>query len=233
MGRVQLFEIRLSQGRVVYSPGEPLAGAVHLRLGAPLPFRGGRGVPSGKWVDAFLPAVGRGSRKPGGQWARLCDCILRNPRVTTEPWVPGTGYSRRPTEGRAGQAARWPSSSASVPSCALRLGGQSLCEGLSACSLCPGNPGSRSVRAFSFPLFSFPRSAALCTCWAPTRNLVCSGSSLFLVSRLLYRSFFKDSSGPSVQGPSRIHRVPSCFQLKDCSCWQGALFHWAIPSLLS
>ncbi|GAB1286035.1 Arrestin domain-containing protein 1 [Apodemus speciosus] len=39
MGRVQLFEIRLSQGRVVYSPGEPLAGAVHLRLGAPLPFR--------------------------------------------------------------------------------------------------------------------------------------------------------------------------------------------------
>ena len=39
MGRVQLFEIRLSQGRVVYGPGEPLAGTVHLRLGAPLPFR--------------------------------------------------------------------------------------------------------------------------------------------------------------------------------------------------
>ncbi|XP_021519029.1 arrestin domain-containing protein 1 isoform X1 [Meriones unguiculatus] len=39
MGRVQLFEIRLSQGRVVYSPGEPLAGAVRLRLGASLPFR--------------------------------------------------------------------------------------------------------------------------------------------------------------------------------------------------
>ncbi|XP_029418424.1 arrestin domain-containing protein 1 isoform X2 [Nannospalax galili] len=39
MGRVQLFEIRLSQGRVVYSPGEPLAGAVRVRLGAPLPFR--------------------------------------------------------------------------------------------------------------------------------------------------------------------------------------------------
>lgn len=69
MGRVQLFEIRLSQGRVVYGPGEPLAGTVHLRLGAPLPFRGGRGVPSGKWVDAFLPAVGRGSRELCGQWA--------------------------------------------------------------------------------------------------------------------------------------------------------------------
>ncbi|XP_036041782.1 arrestin domain-containing protein 1 isoform X2 [Onychomys torridus] len=39
MGRVQLFEIRLRQGRVVYSPGEPLAGAVRVRLGAPLPFR--------------------------------------------------------------------------------------------------------------------------------------------------------------------------------------------------
>ncbi|KAL1785881.1 arrestin domain-containing protein 1 isoform X1 [Sigmodon hispidus] len=39
MGRVQLFEIRLRQGRVVYSPGEPLAGAVRVRLGAPLAFR--------------------------------------------------------------------------------------------------------------------------------------------------------------------------------------------------
>ncbi|XP_003794974.1 arrestin domain-containing protein 1 isoform X2 [Otolemur garnettii] len=39
MGRVQLFEIRLSHGRVVYSPGEPLAGTVRVRLGAPLPFR--------------------------------------------------------------------------------------------------------------------------------------------------------------------------------------------------
>ncbi|KAL0606670.1 Arrestin domain-containing protein 1 [Plecturocebus cupreus] len=39
MGRVQLFEISLSHGRVVYSPGEPLAGTVHVRLGAPLPFR--------------------------------------------------------------------------------------------------------------------------------------------------------------------------------------------------
>lgn len=73
MGRVQLFEIRLSQGRVVYSPGEPLAGAVHLRLGAPLPFRGGRGDPSGEWVVVFLPAVGRGSRKPCGQRALRLD----------------------------------------------------------------------------------------------------------------------------------------------------------------
>ncbi|XP_055988866.1 arrestin domain-containing protein 1 [Sorex fumeus] len=39
MGRVQLFEIVLMHGRTVYSPGEPLAGAVRVRLGAPLPFR--------------------------------------------------------------------------------------------------------------------------------------------------------------------------------------------------
>lgn len=39
MGRVQLFEIRLSHGRVVYGPGEPLSGTVRVRLGAPLPFR--------------------------------------------------------------------------------------------------------------------------------------------------------------------------------------------------
>ncbi|XP_076793638.1 arrestin domain-containing protein 1 isoform X3 [Arvicanthis niloticus] len=58
MGRVQLFEIRLSQGRVVYSPGEPLAGAVHLRLGAPLPFRGN--LPAGEHSFPFqflLPAT--------------------------------------------------------------------------------------------------------------------------------------------------------------------------------
>ncbi|XP_030888306.1 arrestin domain-containing protein 1 isoform X6 [Leptonychotes weddellii] len=39
MGRVQLFEVCLSHGRVVYSPGEPLVGAVRVRLRAPLPFR--------------------------------------------------------------------------------------------------------------------------------------------------------------------------------------------------
>ncbi|XP_013362111.1 PREDICTED: arrestin domain-containing protein 1 [Chinchilla lanigera] len=39
MGRVQLFEISLREGRVVYCPGEPLAGAVRVRLAAPLPFR--------------------------------------------------------------------------------------------------------------------------------------------------------------------------------------------------
>lgn len=69
MGRVQLFEVSLSHGRVVYSPGEPLAGAVRVRLGAPLPFRGGRGVPSGEGraggaqVAAQHLRQGRGSRK--------------------------------------------------------------------------------------------------------------------------------------------------------------------------
>ncbi|XP_004640401.1 arrestin domain-containing protein 1 isoform X2 [Octodon degus] len=39
MGRVQLFEISLRQGRVVYCPGETLVGVVRVRLAAPLPFR--------------------------------------------------------------------------------------------------------------------------------------------------------------------------------------------------
>lgn len=82
MGRVQLFEIRLSQGRVVYSPGEPLAGAVHLRLGAPLPFRairvtcmGSCGVSNkandGAWVveesyfNSSLSLADKGSLPPG------------------------------------------------------------------------------------------------------------------------------------------------------------------------
>lgn len=187
-----------------------------------------------RWARGPLREVGRSVLTCGG--AGLSETVwsvgyatrflvFRKPRVTTEPWAPGTGSSGRPTEGGAGRAARWPSSSASVPSCALRLRGQSLCKVLSVCSLCPGNPGSRSTRAFSLPLLSCPRSAALCTCWASTWNLMCSRSSHFLVSRLLCRTFFKDSSGPSVQVPTRIHRVPSCFQLKDCNCWQGALFH--------
>lgn len=65
------------------------------------------------------------------------------------------------------------------------------------------------MQASSLPLFRCPRSAALCTCWSPTWNLVCPGYSLFLASRLLCRTFlFKDSPGPSVQVPSRIHREP-------------------------
>lgn len=38
MGWVQLFVVRQSHNRVINSPGERLAGAVHVRL-APLPFR--------------------------------------------------------------------------------------------------------------------------------------------------------------------------------------------------
>ncbi|TRZ04788.1 hypothetical protein HGM15179_022319 [Zosterops borbonicus] len=40
MGKVQLFEIRLSDSRVVYSPGEPLAGTVTVRLSGSLQYRG-------------------------------------------------------------------------------------------------------------------------------------------------------------------------------------------------
>uniref|UniRef100_A0A7N4NT43 Arrestin domain containing 1 n=1 Tax=Sarcophilus harrisii TaxID=9305 RepID=A0A7N4NT43_SARHA len=40
MGKLQLFEIYLSNSRVIYSPGEPLSGTVNLRLGAALPYRG-------------------------------------------------------------------------------------------------------------------------------------------------------------------------------------------------
>lgn len=40
MGKVQLFEIRLSDSRVVYSPGEPLVGSVTVRLAGALQYRG-------------------------------------------------------------------------------------------------------------------------------------------------------------------------------------------------
>uniref|UniRef100_A0A7D9NLN5 Arrestin domain-containing 1 n=1 Tax=Xenopus tropicalis TaxID=8364 RepID=A0A7D9NLN5_XENTR len=40
MGKVQLFEISLRDSRVIYSPGEPLAGTVTIRTAAPLPYKG-------------------------------------------------------------------------------------------------------------------------------------------------------------------------------------------------
>ena len=39
MGKVQLFEIRLGESRVIYSPGEPLAGTVTVRLSGSLQYR--------------------------------------------------------------------------------------------------------------------------------------------------------------------------------------------------
>lgn len=44
MGKVQLFEIRLSDSRVVYSPGEPLVGSVTVRLAGALQYRGKPGA---------------------------------------------------------------------------------------------------------------------------------------------------------------------------------------------
>lgn len=40
MGKVQLFEIRLGESRVIYSPGEPLVGTVTVRLSGSLQYRG-------------------------------------------------------------------------------------------------------------------------------------------------------------------------------------------------
>lgn len=85
MGKVQLFEIRLSESRVVYSPGEPLAGTVTVRLSGSLQYRGepaacppppALGVPPARLPRAAGPGwagPGRGSAaaaagKPVGRW---------------------------------------------------------------------------------------------------------------------------------------------------------------------
>lgn len=148
---------------------------------------------------------GRGSPKPRGQWARRLGSQypgnpgLRRNRGRQGPAVPG---------GQGG-AGSWVAQSFRICPrlCSQPRGGQSLCEGLSACSHAQA---TLKVKKYAgLPLFRCPRSAALCTCWAPTCNLVCAGSCIFLAFGLLCRTFFfKDSPGPSVQVPSRIHRVP-------------------------
>ncbi|XP_048203154.1 arrestin domain-containing protein 1 isoform X2 [Perognathus longimembris pacificus] len=86
MGRVQLFEIRLSQGRVVYSPGEPLAGDVCVRLGAPLPFRGS--LPAGEHSFPFqflLPTTAPTSFEgPFGRIVHQVKATIDTPRFSKD-----------------------------------------------------------------------------------------------------------------------------------------------------
>ncbi|XP_059116238.1 arrestin domain-containing protein 1 isoform X3 [Peromyscus eremicus] len=86
MGKVQLFEIRLRQGRVVYSPGEPLAGAVRVRLGAPLPFRGS--LPAGEHNFPFqflLPATAPTSFEgPFGKIVHQVRASIDTPRFSKD-----------------------------------------------------------------------------------------------------------------------------------------------------
>uniref|UniRef100_A0ACB8EZB2 Uncharacterized protein n=1 Tax=Sphaerodactylus townsendi TaxID=933632 RepID=A0ACB8EZB2_9SAUR len=61
MGKVQLFEIRLGDSRVVYSPGEPLTGTVTVRLAGSLQYRG-KPKPGGVRAPPALPTcLPRGS----------------------------------------------------------------------------------------------------------------------------------------------------------------------------
>lgn len=79
MGKVQLFEIRLSDSRVVYSPGEPLVGSVTVRLAGALQYRGKPGWRKAETLSLHLAGglqgvlgVQPGSRWPGdGDWGGL------------------------------------------------------------------------------------------------------------------------------------------------------------------
>ncbi|XP_020936756.1 arrestin domain-containing protein 1 isoform X1 [Sus scrofa] len=77
MGRVQLFEVCLSHGRVVYSPGEPLAGAVRVRLAAPLPFRAAASI-----LDGLDPRLSHSLRHQGSRKKLVVGCLLSAIRVT-------------------------------------------------------------------------------------------------------------------------------------------------------
>lgn len=70
------------------------------------------------------------------------------------------------------------------------------------------------MQASSLPLFRCPRSAALCTCWSPTWNLVCPGYSFPRLQATMQdlplqrQSWFKCAG--SQQDPQNLF----CFQFK-------------------
>lgn len=80
MGKVQLFEIRLGESRVIYSPGEPLVGTVTVRLSGSLQYRGEPAAcpaPAPRCPPRAPAGSGHGGaegERPGAGWC------LRSPR---------------------------------------------------------------------------------------------------------------------------------------------------------
>lgn len=205
MGRVQLFEVFLSHGRVVYSPGEPLAGSVRVRLGAPLPFRGGRGVASGEGraggaqVAAQHLRRGRRSRKRQlvalglhpRNWRRLLPPPPFPSRLPGESWAPPASgrvgvrrAGRRRPAGVGGcwqmgrsREARVAQSFRKCPSCSL-LGSARVGGG--GLDPAPLGDGHSDLDTRTPPTLSVGSagSAAPCTCWAFTWSLAQAGLSL-------------------------------------------------------
>nr|XP_033816367.1 arrestin domain-containing protein 1 isoform X2 [Geotrypetes seraphini] len=86
MGRVQHFEIRLSNSRVIYSPGEPLTGTVILRLAGALPYKGTLNAGEHSFPFQFLlPASAPSSFEgPFGKVIHQVRAVIDTPRFSKD-----------------------------------------------------------------------------------------------------------------------------------------------------
>lgn len=123
MGKVQLFEIRLGESRVIYSPGEPLAGTVTVRLSGSLQYRGERGACPG--MGTGLPGGGAALPERG---SGLAAAPQRSGRAGPEH--PAVGCVSGVSAPRGGLLARGcpaPEKSAAIARVVLRKRGLVFC----------------------------------------------------------------------------------------------------------
>lgn len=179
---------------------------------------------------------GRGSPKPRGQWARrLGSQYPGNPGLRRNRGRQGPAVL-----GGKGGAGSWVAQSFRICPilCSQPRGGRSLCEGLSACS---HDRATLKVEVCRPPVPVFPCSGVQgpphsAPAGPPPATSCALGPLFSSPPGLLCRTFlFEDSSGPSVQVPSSIHRVPFfAFSLRlktslklvvagkgACSAWQS------------
>lgn len=227
MGRVQLFEIRLSHGRIVYSPGEPLAGAVHVCLGAPLPFRGGRGSPWGgpggvssggcgrSWGWAGTPGSAADVAESGPLPSPLARPGARM-GATRVPRVLGVLGGRRAAFGAeqgglGGPVFRF------CPSCPLRPGEgwEPVHFGRAHWDLDTGKPPTLPARA---PGATVPR-----TCWALPGRLRFLSHTPGSCRRQSHCRVCGFPAGPTGHPGTCLHPVSAC------TCGQGCLAHPWVP----
>lgn len=94
MGKVQLFEIRLGESRVIYSPGEPLVGTVTVRLSGSLQYRGEPAACPAPAPRCPPPSPGRLRARRGGGRAAGGRVVPAEPPTCRRGGPGGPGAAR-------------------------------------------------------------------------------------------------------------------------------------------